>query len=355
MRYMDKILTIAIPTYNRRSKLIRLLKSIEKQEGLESCTLIVSDNNSNYSVSDMLKEEFPMNFANSIEVYRRGINAGADYNITSVFTYARTTLFWIVGDDDELAPGAIRLVIDNYHKYPDIPFFKYVMKGAFSFSENIRMRNVVDLLSCHKKGYLLGGIFFISNNIYNIDLIKPFLSDCLYYSYCSMGQIIPMMHCLVDSDYDVLLCKDPIVMAFPADEDRWNYIKVVTSVGTFLDINWGKKYREVKKFFGIINSYFGLGQFLIDNIKMEDKEYRKYVYWKGMHTVFKRHKGILELFALSCYWLERLTRIKFLTGFYVALLNKQTEIQDKFREKAKTDAKAAKWFYFFKKHVSLLR
>lgn len=129
----------------------------------------------------------------------------------------------------------------------------------------------------------------------------------------------------------------------------------MTSLGTVLDINWNNKHKEVKKVFRVISSYFGLGQFLVDNIKMSDKSFRSHVYRKAMNTVFNRHKGLLDLFALSCYWLERLTRIKFLTGMYDSLLKKQTEFQNIFREKAKTNAKAAKWFYFLKKHISILR
>lgn len=352
---MNKILTIAIPTYNRRSKLIRLLKSIEVQDCTDFCRILISDNCSNYSVSEMVIEEFPGIFGDSIEVMRRDVNGGGDYNISSLFAHCKTKLFWIVGDDDELLPGSIQTVIEKHKQHPDIPLFKYAMKAAFAFPEDIRMHNVVDFNTCHKKGYLLGGIFFISNNIYNVDYLKPYFSDCLYYGYCSMSQIIPMMHCLVDSDYDVLLCKELIVRAFPADEDRWNYVKVMTSIGTVLDINWGDKHKDIRKFFSIISSYFGIGQFLLDNIRMKDKSYRKHVYWKAMNTVFKRRKGILELFALSCYWLERITRIRFLTGLYEGMLNRQTVIQNKFREKARSNKRAAKWFSFLKKHISILR
>lgn len=352
---MEKLLTIGIPTYNRKQKLVRLLKSIEAQKCTDLYNIIISDNCSDYSVEEVINKEFSGDFRNVIKVKRRAINGGGAFNISSIFVFCETKLFWMIGDDDEMVPGAITTVLKNYENNPDIPFFKYVMKGTFMDSDSVRMKNVDDLVLCHKKGYLLGSIFFISTNIYNMELLKPYLSECLIYGYCCVSQILPMMHCLVDSKYDVLLCNDYVVQAFPADEDRWNYIKVVTSLSTVLDINWGDKHKEIKKLFRVICSYFGLGQFLIENIRIKDKSYRKYVYWKGMHTVFKSHKGILELFALSCYWLERLTRIKFLTGFYVALLNKQTEIQNKFREKAKTDAKAAKWFYFLKKHVSLLR
>lgn len=352
---MEKLLTIAIPTYNRKNQLIRLLKSIEAQNCTGLYSIIISDNCSNYSVEDTIDDTFSGEFREVISVKRREVNGGGDYNISSIFAFANSNLFWIVGDDDELLPGSIQKVIDNYRKYPEIPVFKYKMPAAFNFEEDIIMSSVDDLIACHKKGYLLGGIIFVSNNVYNVELVKPFLPDCLYYGYCSISQLIPMMHCLVDSPYDVLLCKDLIVKYNAPEGDHWNYRKIVTSISTTLDISLGNNYKEVKKFFRVIGSYFGVGEFLIDNIKIEDKPYRNYVYWKGINTVFKYDKGFLGYFALSCYWIERLTRIKLLTGVYVWMLNKQTTIQNKFREKARTNASAAKWFYFLKKHVNLMK
>ena len=349
-----KILTIAIPTYNRKKQLVRLLKSIESQNCPELFYIIIFDNCSDYSVAEALDEEFTGDFRRTIEVHERQLNGGGDYNISSTFAYFKTTLFWLMGDDDEMTPGSIQKVIDNYNTYPEIPFFKYVMPGAFQFSDNIRLNNVDDLVMCHKKGYLLGGIIYMSNNIYNIDIIKPYLSDCLYYGYCSISQIIPMMHCLIDSDHQVLLCKDYIVKYNAPEGDHWNYLKIVTSLSTFLDINWGNNYKEVQKFFSVVSSYFGIGEFLIDNIKITDKSYRKYIYWKGIHTVFGRRKSLQDLFALSCYWLERWTSIKFLTGVYVGILKKQADIKKSLTEKAKTNASVAKLRNFLKKHIKPL-
>ena len=343
-----KILTIAIPTYNRKKQLVRLLKSIESQNCPELFYIIIFDNCSDYSVEDAVDEEFIGDFRNSIEVQERQLNGGGDYNISSTFAYFKTTLFWLIGDDDEMTSGAIQKVIENYRKYPEIPFFKYIMPGAFLLSDNIRLNNVDDFVKCHKKGYLLGGIIFMSNNIYNIDIIKPYLPDCLYYGYCSISQIIPMMHCLIDSDHQVLLCKDYIVKYNAPEGDHWNYLKIVTSLSTFLDINWGNNYKEVQKFFRVVSSYFGIGEFLIDNIKITDKSYRKYIYWKGMHTVYKRNKTIFDYFAISCYHLQRYTGVRFLTGLYVALKNKQTNLQNYLKEKAKNDKKYADLVTFMK-------
>jgi Predicted glycosyltransferases len=351
---MEKLLTIAIPTYNRRHQLIRLLKSIETQDCLNQCNIVISDNCSNYSVSDAISEEFSDSFIHLISIYNRFVNTGGNFNISSLFTFSETKLLWIVGDDDELLPGAIKKVIDYHNNYPDIPFFKFAMPASFSLSEDIKLSCVNDLVKCHKKGYLIGSILFVSNNVYNVELIKPFLSDCLYFEYCSIPHILPMIHCLVDSDYDVLLCKDYIVKYNSPDGDHWNRIKVVTSLSTFLDIDWGK-HSEIKKSFRVISEYFGFGVFLMDCMNIPDKSYRNYVYWKGINTVFNRKKNIFEWFALLCYKLELWFHIKFLTGLYNYLLNYQSDLQKKFREKAQKNEIARMLFYWLKRHSPILK
>lgn len=352
---MEKLLTIAIPTYNRKSQLIRLLKSIELENRIDKYSIVISDNCSDYSVEESINECFSGYFRDNIVIIRRPFNGGADYNISSLFTHAKTKLFWIIGDDDEVVPGAIDLIIDNYIKYSDIPFFKYTMPGSNRISDNIRMKNVDDLINCNRKGYLIGGIIFVSNNVYNVELLKSYFSDCLYYGYCSVSQIIPMMHCLVDSKNDVLLCKDQIVKANPAEGDHWNYVKVVTSLSTILDINWGNNHEEIKKIFDVICGYFGIGEFLLGIMKVQDKSYRNYLYKKGMLTVFDNKKSILDLIALYCYRIETLTHIRFLTGFYSSLYHRQNIIKKQLKDKAKNSANTAKLVKIAKKYMPKLK
>ena len=122
---MEKLLTIAIPTYNRKNQLIRLLKSIEVQNCTEYYSILISDNCSNYSVIEAIEEAFSGEFRELITVIRREVNGGGDYNISSLFAYAKTELFWIIGDDDELLPGAIQLVIKKHISNPNVPVFKF--------------------------------------------------------------------------------------------------------------------------------------------------------------------------------------------------------------------------------------
>lgn len=352
---MEKVLTIAIPTYNRKQQLLRLLRSIEAQNCTELYSVVVSDNNSDYSVEEVINDEFDGVFRETIAVYNRPFNGGGDYNISSSFIHASTKLFWLIGDDDEILPGSIKEVIKKSLEHPDIPFFKFAMTGSEPMDEDIRLRCADDLVRCDKQGYLRGGILFMSNNIYNVELLKPYFSDVLYFGYCSACQIIPMMHCLVDSSFDVLLCKNPIVKYNPPEGEHWNYVKVVTQLSTILDINWGNNHREIKKIFRIICGYFGVGEFLLGIITISDKSYRRYVYWKGMHTVYAGRRGVLDLFAIITYRLEIITHIPFLSKCYYGLFKKQGEIQDKLREKAKTNPRIRRFVFFAKKHMPRLK
>ena len=60
----ERQLTIAIPTYNRRDSLIKLLKSIEASSYQQLKEIVISDNHSDYDVKEELTKEFPQDFLN---------------------------------------------------------------------------------------------------------------------------------------------------------------------------------------------------------------------------------------------------------------------------------------------------
>ncbi len=353
---MDKLLTIVIPTYDRREQLLRLLMSIEKQNCIDLYTIVISDNCSNYSIEDTISATFNENFINNIKVVHRPFNAGGDYNIGSLYTLCSKGLMWTIGDDDELREGSINKVVNNYKNHPKIAFFKYSMQESCAPEKNILLSRTDDLVACYKKHYFVAGdLIFLSNNVYNVDYIKEFFPDCLYYCYCSAPHILPMMHCLISSEKDVMLCKEVVVKYNAPEGEHWNFIKIVTSLSTVLDVNWGNRHTDIKRIFRILSAHFGIGQFLQDCMAIEDKSYRKYIYWKGINTVFDRPKNLQDYFAILMYKLENFTHIKFLSGFYQTLYRKQNEIKTHLKEKAKSDPRTARRVAWMKKYMPKLK
>jgi len=108
----EKLLTIAIPTYNRACFLNVLLGSIYAQliDKNYPVNVIVFDNNSSDEtaavVASYKNKGLPV-------VYKKNkSNIGADGNIARAFVDSASKYVWVVGDDDILLDGAIRSAVE---------------------------------------------------------------------------------------------------------------------------------------------------------------------------------------------------------------------------------------------------
>ncbi len=94
-----RLLTIAIPTFNRNKILHRTLELIIPQ--MESWVeLIIVDNNSAIPVSETIRnlcEEYP-NL--NVRIVRNSANIGANANVLRCIEYCESEYIWILGDDD---------------------------------------------------------------------------------------------------------------------------------------------------------------------------------------------------------------------------------------------------------------
>jgi len=351
-----KVLTISIPTYNRRQQLLRLLHSIDSQACLDLYTIQIIDNNSNYDIRDAIAGEFSAEFVENVQVIIRPVNAGADYNITSTFIYVDTELMWLVGDDDETLPGSIKAVVDNYRKYPEISFFKYPATPSIDITDYVVLESVQKLKDSYNKGmFYPGDLIFMSNNVYNVEKVRKYFSDCLYYSYCSAAQTIPFLRTLMTPNEKALFCKDLIIKYNEPEGDHWNYSKVVTSLGSFLDINRGENHKDVEDFFYIMCDHFGMGQFLLECVQIKDRRYRSYIYNKALLTVFARKKSLQDYFARFMYFCENTLRIPLMSKVYTAFYNKQNEIKERLKKKALYDEKTKRIVSWLKKYMPKLK
>src|SRR5947207_1769157 len=131
------LLTIAIPTYNRVRCLERLLAILQKEtHGEPQVELLVSDNASTDG-SGALVEAFQSR-GMAIRYMRNRENLGADRNILQCFYCASGRYVWIFSDDDLMASGTVRRVVQalssqTYELVCITPFF--------SKSEQIQLRS----------------------------------------------------------------------------------------------------------------------------------------------------------------------------------------------------------------------
>lgn len=115
------LLSICIPTYNRRERLLDCLNSILVSSSLcrddfkfEIC---ISDNNSNYDINEIIK-----NFEKklSIKLNKNSKNLGFANNAIKCIEMAKGEYTWLIGDDDLLTVDCLvvlkNILINNFDK-----------------------------------------------------------------------------------------------------------------------------------------------------------------------------------------------------------------------------------------------
>lgn len=106
-------LSICIPTYNRKSKILaqlsRLLPQINKYSTNE-VEVIVSDNCSSDGTSDELRE---LHIINQFELVTQSVNLGLVGNLYYLFEHARGEYVWFLSDDDILESDAVDSIMGS--------------------------------------------------------------------------------------------------------------------------------------------------------------------------------------------------------------------------------------------------
>ena len=110
--FNSKLLTIAIPTYNRSTYLKRLLDSLKIEiSGFEDLVdIVVSDNASTDDTSSVL--DLYTTLIPCLSIIRHAKNFGMDVNFITCATNSSSQYFWLVGDDDLPRPGSIGAILE---------------------------------------------------------------------------------------------------------------------------------------------------------------------------------------------------------------------------------------------------
>ncbi len=119
---MAKLLTIAIPTYNRATLLDKQLAWLAKAiKGFElDCEIIISDNCSSDNTQEVIRK-WQQHFHNiPFQANRNLTNIGVMRNIAYCIHAASSEYLWMVGDDDPIQLRTLGYVVKNLKKHPEL-------------------------------------------------------------------------------------------------------------------------------------------------------------------------------------------------------------------------------------------
>src|SRR4051812_41815877 len=109
----SKLLTIAIPTYNRANyldiNLNQLARNLRQLENAAEVEIIVSDNASTDNTAQVVNKYIEQGI--KINYHRNSTNTGFDGNFNQCISKATGKYFWLFGDDDLLFNNSLTKVI----------------------------------------------------------------------------------------------------------------------------------------------------------------------------------------------------------------------------------------------------
>lgn len=204
MNSKDRLLTICIPTYNRKDFLENQLNFFQKQieqnkQILDTVSFIVSNNSSTDGTLLMLNTwDKHLKY---FEHYTNELNVGLVGNIKASLDRATTKYVWFVSDDDQLKDGIIEKVLYALSNFnPEYLFLNYFVskeqiKTGYSETSGYILNAKSTALEIFNESY--GSLVFMTSCIYkranilelNNDIMSSWISVPLLYSFysCSKG------------------------------------------------------------------------------------------------------------------------------------------------------------------------
>ena len=169
MAKSQHLLTIAIPTYNRHKKLLRLLDLLKEEiirlHLADLVRIIISDNSEN-----TITENAMINFSNEIidlQFYKQKENIGFDRNLLFLYQQCISKYIWFMSDDDSPLPNGLSKILSALHsKQPDILLFSFMQPPGsttrqFEFTEEVQVIEEPALLINNVLKYLKISIYVL--------------------------------------------------------------------------------------------------------------------------------------------------------------------------------------------------
>lgn len=137
---MDK-LSFCIPTYKRPELLYKTVSSIVREVRDFSFEITITDDSvddTNKEIIEKLYQEYKY-----IKYYKNKQNLGIDANIINSIDLSESEYVWIIGEDDQLAPGAVTTILNILDKNsPSFLCTNYsYVNNDFTYKLNFRTLN----------------------------------------------------------------------------------------------------------------------------------------------------------------------------------------------------------------------
>ncbi len=233
----SKLLTIAIPTYNRTEFLIKNIDYLLNQL-TEECKVLIIDNASDIPVENKLKKKLGTVRYGSVSIIRNNHNVGLFGNILKCFEHCNTQWLYIMGDDDRLRPNALAQILIDIKENKEYLNISYKWDPEKKWSINRpKVTNGFQEFVTSVEG--IHQIMFLSCNIYNNFKLIEFIHSGYYYQMCGAPHLAMVLIRLDNYGDKILLSENKIVENFNLEIDeelKWNKPVFFRNIKLFNDL-----------------------------------------------------------------------------------------------------------------------
>lgn len=292
-------LTIIIPTYNRKQRLLKMLHSIYIQKLSQEVQILILNNASNYNVEESIVEEFGSEVTSNLTVINHRYNVGGALNITLPFYFCETKWLWTLADDDSTTEDSLEIIIKDIHHYEDMGVLKYSF-GCIQYQNEV-LTSFEQMEEWHKSNSILPFVY-CANVVYNMEKVSPYVGDMIDYCYHSITAVIPIF-CLLDNQTGKVMLRSESVVNYcpPAPGSGWNDLKLALRIQALWDFPFKASGKMLKNIWGPDDYYHMLRAFKSENVHKDHIRCR--VFFQKTFPVMCVNKGLLmkQVMKLNFY------------------------------------------------------
>lgn len=312
------LLTIAIPTYDRNDILLKNLVNLLPQI-TDDCFLLIIDNFSPVPVIDTIGPLLDSRPSIHNSIIRNEINIGGSANIIRCFELCKTPWIWVLGDDDDVCPDAVDVIINSikeYNKSIFIHFSSEIYKRDSSFITR-GMHDFIDKLDS------FSAILLISSGIYNTNIVKNKLNFGYMYIYSMAPHFATLIMSLGDDGLCFLSNRQIIHWEPPISEQQWSFINASLGFMTLLELPLENRQRTTLSS-KIVNSLPRL-EFIVNelfNLRFEGYE-RENILFLYDHIVYRLYYSQMTIIKkIKIYFYRYLLKFYFISRFALYIYRK---------------------------------
>jgi hypothetical protein len=230
---LNKILTIAIPTFNRPEKVLHRLKELVDQ-CTEDVEILIVDNASEIHVEEFIGRQDP-EIQKKAKFHRNRFNIGLAANICRCYEVAEGEWVWTLGDDDVVCCNAVDIILRTIERYQvrNIDGINF-STGIHTYATDHVCATLLEYCESLKCKEAFSNALFLSSCVFKSSMFQSHLRLGYMYAYSAAPHIAVPIQRVSQGGTFVQSTEKIVEWEHPPEGQQWNRMSVAISLPTLM-------------------------------------------------------------------------------------------------------------------------